>query len=309
MTLSVLVGLLALCSATEEAPYASVSVSLSPPVIPFHHQARLTITVEAPADAAVHLPDIAKLVGGLGLVGPLSAPETTLLKDARRRIATSYYLDAIWVGDYPLGPVTVRVGQEQITVPGPVLRVRDLTPEETEAAMEFAPNAGPMDPEIELLRAWWFWVLCAVLVGGGCAGAGFYVWRKRSAGRIAPPRPAWEVAYARLASLDARRLPESGDFETYYVELSSILRHYIEDRFEVRAPEETTPEFLAEASSSGLFSEAQQRLLAGFLRHADRVKFAQYEPTLAEMERAMTEVLQFVDETIPAPEPEQEAAA
>ncbi len=288
---------------------ASVSVSLEPPVIPFHRQAKLAISVEAPSGTEVELPDIAGLIGGLTLVGPLSAPQTEALKDGGRHITTTYFLDAIWIGEYPIQPITVEVGDKQVTVPGPVLCVRDLTSEELEAATQFVPNAGPMDPERALLKTWWFWVLCAATVGLLLAGTGVYWLRRKRSAAPAPPRPPWEVAYERLRALDEQQLPEQGEFEAYYVELSWILRQYIEDRFQIRAPEETTPEFLAEAARGGQFSENHQKLLAAFLRHADLVKFAQYEPGLADMERNMAETLRFIDETVPAPEALQEAAA
>ena len=68
--------------------------------------------------------------------------------------------------------------------------------------------------------------------------------------------------------------------------------------------------FLAAAAVSGVLTEQHQRLVAGFLRHCDLVKFAQYVPTVEEMERGFTAVLQFVDETVPIPAPaEKEAAA
>jgi hypothetical protein len=83
------------------------------------------------------------------------------------------------------------------------------------------------------------------------------------------------------------------------VDLSGIVRYYIEDRFHVHAPEQTTPEFLAEISSVGLLDDSHERLVAEILRHSDQVKFARYLPTLHEMEKSFAQVLQFVDETVP----------
>ena len=50
-----------------------------------------------------------------------------------------------------------------------------------------------------------------------------------------------------LNRLRAQGLIEQGQFEDYYVQLSSIVRHYLEDRFHLRAPEMTTEEFLHDA--------------------------------------------------------------
>lgn len=311
------VSLLLICLQSEAAPDppreadppVHVSLAISPPIIPYHKQARLTITVESDPGVSVELPDITESIGALEWAGPLDAPETKILKDGRKRVSAAYNIEAIWAGHYPIGPVSVKYGHDKaVTVPGPVLTVRELTAEETEAAMQFAPNAQPMDPPFELLKRPWFWASAAAAALTGIIVVALRLRKRRQRIATGPPMPPWETAYARLRQLDEQGLPEKGDYETYYVELSSILRHYIEDRFMLHAPEQTTPEFLADAGVSGLLTMEQQRLLAGFLHHSDRVKFARYEPSLGEMEQAMADALHFVDETVPAPTPTQEAA-
>jgi hypothetical protein len=306
-------AMILLALAAEDAPVA-VEARLTPPEIPYHRTARLDVVAEVPAEESVAVADIAGAVGTLA-VNPLSEQsKIETLRNGRKRVTMSYTLDAIWPGDYPIAPlrVTLSDGAETV-VPGPVLRVRELTPEEEEAAQAFVPNAGPVDPPFRVWETWWGKALVAVATLAALVAlvmAGFAWWRRRKerALRAAPPVPPWETAYARLRALDARGLPGQGQSGPYYVELTSILRQYIEDRFTLHAPEETTPEFLSEAARSGALSQDHQRLLSELLRHADRVKFARYEPTVNEMERSMALVLQFVDETVPGPVAGEEAA-
>ena len=286
-----------------------VRTELAPPVIPFHRQALFTITVDAPADAQVRLPDIVSAVGALEIAGPLDAPTRADLGEGRSRLAASYRLEGIWTGDYPLRPITVTVlrGESilgEATAPGPVLRIRDLTPEEEEAATRFAVNVAPTDPVDPLWTRWWFQAGMAAAAIAAVVLVTLWLRRRRGGPRPAPELPAWVTAYNRIHRLDARQWAQSGNYEPYYVELSSILRDYIEARFDLHAPEETTPEFLAEASRSGQFSDAQQQMLAAFLRHSDRVKFARYQPGRIEMEQSMADVLRFIDETVPREESE-----
>lgn len=298
-------------AAAQPAPPIEASMQLAPPIIPYHRQAELRIEVTAAKELPLNLPDVAKLVAPLTLVGPLEAPQTESLPDGRKRVVARYKLDAIWPGDYPIAPLELTPEEgAPIVVPGPVLRVRELTDEERGEAMQFVPIAGPMAPPVQPWRTWWFWAIVAAAAALVVSG-GWYLWRSRAFRAAAPPpRPAWEVAYERLESLDKQQLPEAGKHGPYYVELSTILREYIEARFQLHAPEETTQEFIADASRSGVFSDEHQKLLALFLRHCDRVKFAQYEPSLAEMEQGFAEVLRFIDETVPAAEaPDKEAAA
>ncbi|MEX2016136.1 MAG: hypothetical protein WD873_05815, partial [Candidatus Hydrogenedentales bacterium] len=73
--------------------------------------------------------------------------------------------------------------------------------------------------------------------------------------------------------------------------------------------EQTTPEFLDEVRRSKVLSQEHQQRLAPFLRHADLVKFAQYQPTAHEMDESFRTVARFVEETVPRPVPEEAGAA
>lgn len=301
--LFIMVGILA----TAQTPVAAY-VTLDPPVIPFHRQARFSITVEAPADTEVSLPQMTGKFGGLNVYGQ---PEfsTEPLPEGRKRVTETYVLDPIFTGVYPVEPVVVTVnGGEEFVLPAPAIHVRELTEEEEQAAMQFVENAGPVDVEQPVFRRWGFWAALAAFLALTLLALIYFLRHRKRTERTAPAASAWEVAYARLRELDAKNWPALAKFQPYYVELSSILRHYIEDRYALHAPEMTTPEFLAEASRNGQFSADHQELLAHFLRHCDRVKFAQFRPTTGDMERSFAEVLRFVDDTVPK-QPEREETA
>jgi hypothetical protein len=81
------------------------------------------------------------------------------------------------------------------------------------------------------------------------------------------------------------------------VRLSDIVRRYVERRFGIRAPEQTTKEFLAEASRHPSIVEGHRVLLSGFMRTADRVKFAAERPGSTDCDRAFDAANGFVEET------------
>ncbi len=278
---------------------------LEPNVIPFHRQARLRLEVEAPSTLDVTFPRIAEHLAGVAIYGK-PEHEEVLLKDGRKRTTETYTLDAIFANDYPLGPIEVAwSGATRLLIPAPGLRVRALTDEEKKLADQFAANAGPID-----LPKHTPWIWAGIAAGVIAAAAGLAWWlqaRRRAARPPAPPAPPWETAYAQLRALDERQLPSQGHVDAFYVELSGILRYYIEGRFRLHAPEQTTPEFLAEAGTLGVLTPDHQQLLASFLRHCDRVKFAKYEPGVEEMDQAFTVVLRFVDDTVPKT-PKEDAA-
>jgi len=92
-------------------------------------------------------------------------------------------------------------------------------------------------------------------------------------------------------------LPGKGEIKKYYYILSDILRKYIEDRFNIKAPEMTTPEFLVYLKDSKELSAQQKEILKDFLVHCDMVKFAKYGPSAKEIDESFDIVIKFVNET------------
>ena len=299
------IAILLLSASAASGAAVEVRARLEPPVIPFHHDAQLSIIVDAPGDMPVLLPQLGNNIGE-ATVSPMRR-NTERLRGGRVRITETYTISPIFQGKYPVGPLTVLWGEnEQTTVAGPVLVARDLTEAERAAVDEFADNAGPArQPALVVTHR--KPILLTTLVMAALAAVAVWALRLREREQqTVPPPPPWEVAYARLRELDRRGLPQAGRHEPYYVDLTAILRYYIEDRFHLRAPEQTTEEFLAASPESGLFSNEQQQMLANLLKHSDRVKFAQHVPSAAEMDRSFAAVLQFIDETVPATQPDEQ---
>lgn len=123
--------------------------------------------------------------------------------------------------------------------------------------------------------------------------------KKRKKKKIETPqimKSAYEIACEALQTLKAKNLPSQGKIKQYYVELSDIVRHYIENQLSIRAPEMTTEEFLFHLKDSGGLSLAHKDLLKAFLNQCDMVKFARYGPSQAEIEESFIRAKRFIDE-------------
>ena len=83
-----------------------------------------------------------------------------------------------------------------------------------------------------------------------------------------------ERALRELDRLLARDLPKKGRFKDYYIELTLVVRRYVERRHGIRAPRRTTEEFLSEARRNPAFTAETLARLGAFLAAADLVKFA-----------------------------------
>jgi len=119
---------------------------------------------------------------------------------------------------------------------------------------------------------------------------------------------AWAWARARLAALENAGMPAPEVADAWWVELSGVVRAYIEHRFAIRAPELTTEEFLREAGRAAALEADHRRLLASFLADCDRVKFAGHLPDADESRAALAAARRFVDETRVSTEASAEAA-
>ena len=141
----------------------------------------------------------------------------------------------------------------------------------------------------------WLWILLIVIIVAGIAW--FFLKRKRTEEIVRIFMPAHEIAYNRLRALIKRDLVKAGKIKEFYENISDILRHYIEHRFNLKAPERTTEEFLAELTTANILSEPDQNSLAEFLSHCDLVKFAKYDPTSEQIQRTFDLVKNFIETT------------
>jgi hypothetical protein len=69
------------------------------------------------------------------------------------------------------------------------------------------------------------------------------------------------------------------EVEAFYVDVSRVLRDYLEERFGLRAPERTTEEFLRELEGGDQLARDHRAELERFLSQCDLVKFAAHVPT------------------------------
>ena len=88
-----------------------------------------------------------------------------------------------------------------------------------------------------------------------------------------------ERAMLELSRLLEKGLPGRGRYKDFYIELTMVVRRYIQRRHAVRAPNLTTDEFLRAASENPAFTREALEGLRQFLESADMVKFAGVEAT------------------------------
>lgn len=146
------------------------------------------------------------------------------------------------------------------------------------------------------LSFWWAWAIGIIAVTAA-GGIWLYLRRKRVKELVRIFKPAHELAYERLRALVKEDLIGAGKIKEFYERISDILRHYIEHRFSLRAPERTTEEFLFELAGTDVLSESDKESLGRFLQHCDLVKFARHEPGTEQIQETFDLVKDFIEKT------------
>ncbi len=142
-------------------------------------------------------------------------------------------------------------------------------------------------------------VLAIVIIG---------LWRLRESkkrGEVEPPPPdPHHRAITRLATLGASDPETIEDVGVFYLEATSLVRDYIEDRFLVSGPQMTTEEFLHSEEVDQALAAWKESMLSEFLTLCDRVKFGRH-PSAPSDRRSLLEAAEaFLMETKPPGEEE-----
>ena len=153
----------------------------------------------------------------------------------------------------------------------------------------------PLKPPVPIANpwAWFWWGLVLALVAGAILAA--WLWRRKKRA-MQPPVPT-VPPHVRAKQKLAEALLHLSDPRVFCIEVSDAIRWYLEERFDFRAPERTTEEFLVELQATPRLSSAQKASLSVFLESCDLVKFAKFEPTEAALRELHESACRLVDET------------
>ena len=145
------------------------------------------------------------------------------------------------------------------------------------------------------------WVVWA-LVGGGILAVllAYALWKWFKRRRKAPEPSDFEVALGRLEA--ARTLMQPGRAREFSIEVSGIVREYIERRFHVMAAHRTTHEFLHDlVLSADPALAAHQDLLGEFLQSCDLAKFGGWNLNIDQMSAMLEGARRFIQSASAAP--------
>ncbi len=273
----------------------SVSLSFDPPVVRLDRDILLTIQITAPSNVVVKLPVMETRVKGFAIAGNYDDPAKMVAgKSVRIR---NLRLTPQIAQEYRVAPLAVTwkdpvSGAAQWFPTKPVVLPTEALLKEV-PGKDIAAAQGPVwiYPGLKDVVNYGFALL-------GLGALGYLAWRLfrkiRRAVRLHRMSPR-ERALFELAELMARDLVGHHQVKAFYFELTLIVRAYIERAHAVRAPEQTTEEFLAAVSSDARFSRDVVRRLREFMQAADLVKYAGVQPDAASVEAATSTARNYIE--------------
>lgn len=276
-----------------------LTVEVEPARARLSDEPKLTVTISHESGVTVRKPPFGESLGDFVLRDfrePLPRVE-----GAREVIQQVYTLEPTRTGKLAIAPISVTFvdqrpghdGKEQtLTSDALTVEIASVVDADLPSLDKLRPSAGPVELPPEPSAARWL----VPVVAFGLLAVAAIAWRRWRRGRKTaepPPLSPRQLAQVELERLLATDLADR-DVKQFYVELTGIVRRFIERTTAVRAPEQTTEEFLREIGRQETFPEDDRRRLAEFLASADLVKFAAYQPRREDIEESVHRARAFL---------------
>lgn len=262
---------------------------------------KLKIEIEAPVEYSLTTPSLAERLEDFRQV-PWRFDEEEII-DGKLKIKKYFAFELYESGKQVLPPFVIKyssgAGEQRLSgsLKTPKLEF-NIIPVESTGVFD-----TPLHAEAGLERQepfpWLKWTIIitgvlGLIIGGILAFDRFFSKKKEAPVVITP---AHLLAYNELQALIERKKEEEIPGEQFVTELSEILRRYIERRFHIRAPEQTTEEFLEILTHQRTDINDKTEVLQRFLEFCDLVKFATLKVSDEDMQKGFDFLKDFIENT------------
>jgi hypothetical protein len=265
-------------------------------------QTKLFLSVRQPAKAHVNFPKLTDTVVGKVQVVSINKADTTYDQTDKNAITVtqSYTITCFDAGTYAIPAFSIGSENGLVKTNELTLQVETVKVDTTKAIYDIKQPLAVSYTWLDWLHDNWYWVagalvFIAIIVGG------IIYFRKRPKPApvvkiVEPLVPPHIVAINRLKELRDKKLWQQEQVKQYYIELSDIVREYLEKRYIIKTHEKTTDEILAGLRHMDI-TDANRNNLKQLLALSDLVKFAKEKPLPVENEENLDAAIDFVSST------------
>jgi len=275
----------------------TVTMVFDPPRVRIDRDLLMTLRIAAPSEMDVEMPSLSDRLTGFQIAGVMDSgrrsSEGTSVQERR------VLLTPLVSGEYRIAPLPIVYTDRSRTPPmsgwfptRPVL-LDPVAPAGGKSPGDIEETLSPfrIPPSGRTIALW-------LLALAAAAAAAWIIHRAivkiRRAIRLRRMSPKSRALFE-LDELLAENLVEKGRVKDFYLRLTMIVRRYIERAHGIRAPEQTTEEFLAAAGGNPRFKPAVLERLKAFLEAADLVKFAAHKPTPQTVANSVATAREYIE--------------
>lgn len=293
-----------LCAKIIQAQQIKATARLDSTNILIGDQIKLFLEIDYPENVAVEFPNVPDTLSEFievlakSKIDTIDLENSALLKQIR-----SYTITSFDSGSYRIAPQWFKINVNGIadSVPtnGVTLNVFTMQIDTTRGLTDIKmPYAAPLT-----LKEVTPYILGIILLGAIIFLVLYSVKRKKKnkpffSLPVKPKEPPHIIALRELDRIKNEKIWQKEKTKQYYSEVTDVLRNYIEERFEIRAMEQTTDEILDSFRyRKDLLSEKSFTNLSQILSLADLVKFAKYKPLPDDDNLTLVNSYFFVNDT------------
>jgi hypothetical protein len=265
-------------------------------------QTKLFLSVHQPAKERVSFPKLTDTITGKIQVVSTNKPDTTYDQNDRSAftVTQSYTITCFDAGTYTIPAFS-------IGSTGSVVKTNELSLQVETVKVDTTKSIYDIKQPITVTYTWvdwvqdnWYWIIGPLVLIGLIIGIVWYLSTRPKAAPVVkiakPVTPAHIIALNQLKELRNKKLWQQDEVKQYHIELSDIIREYLEKRYVIKTHEKTTDEIFDSLIRMDI-ADANRNKLRQILVLADLVKFAKEKPIPAENEESIEIAIDFVNST------------
>jgi hypothetical protein len=298
----ILFGIFSFAIAAEEKSLISVESEVDKATITIGDRIIYTLIIKSDPEIKLDPIPMGSNLGAFEIKDYKSFPPE---KDKQGKVInrSEYNITTFTTGEYVIPPIEITYTDakgEKKSISSERIFITVKSVGSSQAEME---DIRGLKPPIDIKAGNKILYIVLIIIIAAGVSTWFYIRSKAKALKIPQlpeelKKPAWEVALYELEKLKQSDLLKKKLIKQFYINLSEIIRKYIQRRFQIVALDRTTPEIKQELKEIKIDSRINEQI-NNFLQDCDLVKFAKFIPKAEKTDDHLKQATEIVELTKP----------